>query len=164
MFPRFGYCSLTKMIDQPMSSRIEIPFLREENEQRSHRSSSIKCSREHIYNKKGAKGQGWWTIEKHIIDSTLTVVFCPPIKMSFPNHIVEYETNERPGDKVHSSCWRYLACASQHHRDAEWQDHVGCHQTAWLSNTYLTYLKKLVGHLLLISHPTSGARAPIKKK
>lgn len=39
--------------------------------------------------------------------------------MSFPYHIVEYETNERPGDKVHGSCWRYLACASQHHRDAE---------------------------------------------
>jgi len=34
-----------------------------------------------------------------IIGSTLTVVFCPPIEMSFPNHIVEYETNERQGIK-----------------------------------------------------------------
>jgi hypothetical protein len=62
---------------------------------------------------------GMMNLEKHVIGSTLTVVFCPPIEMSFPNHIVEYETNERPGDKVHSSCWRYLGCASQHHRDAE---------------------------------------------
>ena len=31
-------------------------------------------------------------------------------------------------------------------------------------NTHLTYLKKLVGHRLLINHPTSGARAPNRKK
>jgi hypothetical protein len=30
--------------------------------------------------------------------------------------------------------------------------------------THLMYLKKLVGHLLLISHPASGAKAPIRKK
>lgn len=51
--------------------------------------------------------------------SALTVVFCPPVEMTSPDHKIEYETNERPGNIVNSSSWRYRRCAGQHHRDAD---------------------------------------------
>jgi hypothetical protein len=49
----------------------------------------------------------------------LTVVFCPPVEMSSPDHKIENKTDKCPRYIIHCGCWRYPTCASQHHRNAE---------------------------------------------
>jgi len=47
----------------------------------------------------------------------LTIIFCPPVKMTFSDHIIEYESDECPGDIVDCCCWWDPTRARQHNRN-----------------------------------------------
>ena len=47
----------------------------------------------------------------------LTIVFRPPVKMTFPDPVVEYEPDKCPRDIVDCCCWGNPTGACQHNRD-----------------------------------------------
>jgi hypothetical protein len=42
-----------------------------------------------------------------------TVVLCPPVEMTPTDHVLEDESDDAPGNVVHSVCGRNVACAGE---------------------------------------------------
>lgn len=117
-FPFRGYCRLKETRNpSARSGGIENISLtrRRQQESRSPFRSQVQ-PRAHLQERES--GPGLILIEGRDRRPTLTVVFCPPTEISFPDHIIECEADERPRDIVYCGCWRYRTCARQHHRNA----------------------------------------------
>ena len=103
-----------------MSGKMSVSISREEHNQSADRCPGVECGREYICkkladNKRESKPE-----------AIRTIIFCPPVKMTFSDHVIEYEPNKRPWYIVDRCGWWNPTSACQDNRDAKRTRTVGC--------------------------------------
>ena len=87
--------------------------------------------------------------------------------MSSPNHVLEDEADDRPGDVVDRGGGRDVGRAAEDDREAGERKSLATEivgREKVKEEAYLTYLTNELGHLSEMRYPNAGAAAPMRKK